>query len=528
MPYTATDKEAFYRKVYPALSRIVPDRLWRTFSSKADTAEDLHDLLREGVSGHLLPPYAPELAGMEAHAFRIGQPSDVPAVSDRLTVNPTLEIFQNSWRNLASLVDSSREEKTPEASGETVMIWRLPTAGRIRAKAVTAEDLLVLKMALEELDAGEVARQGKTHEAAIQEAVVRALDAGVLIGPRSGIFRESRRETPLRADKDFGEARAFTLQWHITQACDLHCRHCYDRDSYASLPLDRCIDVLDDMTRFCRANQVHGQVTFTGGNPFLYPDFEALYRAAADRGFTTAILGNPVSREQMERIAAIQPPAFFQVSLEGLEPQNDYIRGEGHFQRIMAFLELLRDMNIYTMVMLTLTRENMEQVLPLAELLRGRADQFTFNRLSLVGEGASLAMADSEAYPGFLAEYLQAAEGNGVLGLKDNLINILLDRESRPVFGGCTGHGCGAAFNFLTVLADGDVHACRKFPSFLGNILEQSLGDIYFSEKARKYREGPEECGSCRIRPVCRGCLAVSHSLGLDIFLQKDPYCFLP
>jgi selenobiotic family peptide radical SAM maturase len=280
------------------------------------------------------------------------------------------------------------------------------------------------------------------------------------------------------------------------------------------------------MVRFCAANHVHGQITFTGGNPLLYPDFEALYRAAAERGFTTAILGNPSSREEMERIAAIQPPAFFQVSLEGLESHNDYMRGNGHFQRTLAFLELLRSLNIYTMVMLTLTRENMDQVLPLAKRLRNRADQFTFNRLSLVGEGANLVMADPKAYRDFLVEYIHAAKDNPVLGLKDNLINILLDKEQQPVFGGCTGHGCGAAFNFLTILADGSVHACRKFPSPLGNILKQSLGDIYFSETAQKYREGPGPCRSCRLRSVCRGCLAVTYSLGLNIFSEKDPYCF--
>ena len=33
-------------------------------------------------------------------------------------------------------------------------------------------------------------------------------------------------------------------------------------------------------------------------------------------------------------------------------------------------------------------------------------------------------------------------------------------------FGGCTGFGCGAAFNFMAVLPDGEVHACRKVPIF--------------------------------------------------------------
>jgi selenobiotic family peptide radical SAM maturase len=287
------------------------------------------------------------------------------------------------------------------------------------------------------------------------------------------------------------------------------------------------IDILDDLAEFCTAHGVQGQISFTGGNPLLHPNFEKLYRAAAERGFVPAILGNPTTRDVLERLLAIQEPAFYQVSLEGLEEHNDYIRGAGHFKRILTFLDLLRDLDIYSMVMLTLTRDNMDQVLPLAEILDKRTDLFTFNRLSLVGEGANLIMADKNRFSDFLRSYLGKMESNSCLGLKDNLFNIIQYNDKKPVFGGCTGFGCGAAFNFMTVLADGSVHACRKFPSLLGNILESSITEIYHSEAAGRYRQGVAACRDCAIRPVCGGCLAVSYSHNLDIFKEKDPYCFI-
>ena len=136
-------------------------------------------------------------------------------------------------------------------------------------------------------------------------------------------------------------------------------------------------------------------------------------------------------------------------------------------------------------------------------------------------------MADPALYPEFLRTYVRAVETNPCLGLKDNLLNILYRQENRELFGGCTGYGCGAAFNFLSILANGEVHACRKFPSPLGNLLDQSLHEIYHSEAAKRYRKGPEECVHCKLRLVCRGCLAVSYSHGQDIFTTKDPYCFM-
>jgi selenobiotic family peptide radical SAM maturase len=373
----------------------------------------------------------------------------------------------------------------------------------------------------------EVAREGGVHAAAIETSLIRALDEGVVIGPEPGIKRDYNPDNYKDIEPTFYRSRIFALQWHITQACDLHCRHCYDRDQYQSLSLQQEIDILDNLAEFCSTHNVHGQVTFTGGNPLLHPHFERLYQEAAERGFTLAILGNPTSREQIERLNAIQPLAFYQVSLEGLEEHNDYMRGRGHFNKILSFLDLLREAGVFSMVMLTLTRANMDQVLPLAEILRHRTDLFTFNRLSLVGEGANLVTVDPERYPAFLKDYIKAVDQNPCLGIKDNLLNILYQKQKRPLFGGCTGFGCGAAFNFITVLADGSVHACRKFPSPLGSILDNSLSEIYHNKAAQRYRAGAAECRDCSIRPVCGGCLAVAHSYGREIFLEKDPYCFI-
>lgn len=293
------------------------------------------------------------------------------------------------------------------------------------------------------------------------------------------------------------------------------------------LKYDDAVRILDDMRSFCLKNNVRGHISFSGGNPLMHPDFIKIYRAASDRGFSLAILGNVATKKQLEELIAIQRPSHYQVSLEGLEDHNDEIRGKGYFKRVMQFLPLLRELGIYSMVMLTLTRGNMDQVIPLAEELRDKVDSFTFNRLSLVGEGANLEMADNKRFRKFLEDYMAAAEKNPVMRMKDNFINILKHERGQQPFGGCAGFGCSAAFNFITVLPDGEVHACRKFPSTIGNIYEQSIADIYDSDLAKKYRSGAKDCNDCEIRPVCGGCLAVAHSFGINVFEERDPFCFI-
>ena len=105
-------------------------------------------------------------------------------------------------------------------------------------------------------------------------------------------------------------------------------------------------------------------------------------------------------------------------------------------------------------------------------------DVYYFNRLAEVGEGASMELPAREDYIIFLEDYLAASKENPILGLKDNLFNVHMHRKGIEPFGGCTGFGCGAAFNFMSVLPDGEVHACRKFPSPIGNLLTQCIEEI--------------------------------------------------
>lgn len=404
-----------------------------------------------------------------------------------------------------------------------VLAWRTPGGGGRRLREATPADLLALKLVAEGLDLRRVAQEAGASPGALEDLLRGAEADGLILAPPSRLRRDPGAFPG--GEERFLTATTFTLQWHVTQACDLRCAHCYDRSERTPLALDQGLRVLDELFDFCRERHVTGQVTFSGGNPLLHPGFLQLYRGAWERGFVAGILGNPTPRGRIEELAAVARPDFFQVSLEGLPEHNDRIRGPGHFERTLEFLEALQDLEIYSMVMLTLTRDNLDQVLPLGEVLRGRTQVLHFNRLSPVGEGARLALPEPETYAAFLEAYLEAAARNPVLGIKDNLFNPLLRARGRALFGGCTGHGCGAAFNFLSLLADGAVHACRKFPSPVGDVRDQALGNIYDSPRAARYRAGCLECRECELRAACGGCLASASGQGLDPFVQRDPFC---
>ena len=82
------------------------------------------------------------------------------------------------------------------------------------------------------------------------------------------------------------------------------------------MEFSQAIHVLDELYTFSQALHVNAQVSFSGGNP--------------------------MEERHIERLLTIKQPEFYQVSLEGLRDQNDYIRGAGHYRRVLDFLELLR------------------------------------------------------------------------------------------------------------------------------------------------------------------------------------------
>ena len=514
-----TDCRASLANIFPISSRLIED------GNPNILPADFPDFLAAHPELYQNHPFLPDLAAIENERYRLETtPLSLPQAVDAWQVNPSVRLLEVDWTDLPTFFTD--QPIPPRAESALVLLFRPGVDKPVESITPTGHDLLALKIVVEHLDRHEVAADTKVSVAVIDALCAAAVEKGLLVKPASTLIREDSYLKGKWADPEESRVQTFALQWHLTQACDLHCRHCYDRSARKEMSREQASAVLAQLYAFCHRHHVHGQVSFSGGNPMLFPFFYEVYQEAVDLGFLVAVLGNPMKSDAIERMLAIGMPAFYQVSLEGLQAHNDSIRGAGHFARTLQFLEILRDKGVYSMVMLTLTRANCDQVLPLAELLQDRVDLFTFNRLAMVGEGAALASVAPSRFRVLLEDFVEAAGHMGHLSLKDNLFNLVFSERQQGFTGGCAGFGCGAAFNFVSVLPDGEVHACRKFPSMIGNLFEQPLGEIYHGALARQYRKGSEACLPCDLRAVCRGCPAVVHGFGLDVFCDLDPYCF--
>ena len=131
----------------------------------------------------------------------------------------------------------------------------------------------------------------------------------------------------------------FLIQWHLTERCNLRCRHCYQEggpvQELTREQVFAVIDEIDQMLQDWRENYaIEFQPSFnvTGGEPFLRPDLFAILERMAGIGFEIYVLSNGtlITAERARRLADLEVNGV-QVSLEGPEEIHEAIRGPGSF-----------------------------------------------------------------------------------------------------------------------------------------------------------------------------------------------------
>lgn len=342
-----------------------------------------------------------------------------------------------------------------------------------------------------------------------------------------------------------------SVQWHITSKCGKRCRHCYmyESDRYKTeienqLSFSDMLRVLDDIADFeDKWGFDINSFFITGGDPVLNPDYIPLLKELHHRGKKIYIMGNPETLTP-EILNFFKETGVMQVqlSLDGLRDTHDFYRGVGNFDVTIRALELLDSHGIPGTIMFTLTGENKDQLIPLIRFLASetKAKGFAFDLVCGVGNAKNIAieLTKEDVYQ-CLSSYLQEKqrlrqEGCQMrLSEKSKFFQLLhyaqndfypYDTEDFSVIGGCY-----VGFTCYTILADGSVAACRRFPTIIGKMPEQKMEDIFLDTPLlKKFRRASsyQACGECSFFKSCRGCPAVTFGYTEDPF-SANPLCFL-
>ncbi len=354
---------------------------------------------------------------------------------------------------------------------------------------------------------------------------------------------------------------SFSFQWHFTKSCNQNCVQCYldsdhfsDMHMHPELEIEEMYKIVDEIYTFCHKIEAMPTFALTGGHPLLSSKFEQIleyidekYRKKGDLS-TIYVLGNPQFVIENLHLLESYHINSYQISLDGMRDTHDKWRGKGSFDCSIDAINALNETKIQPRVMSTVSKLNSEEIPKLYEFLcHIGAPSFTYSRV---------VPNKSEKYQNYFTENFTPTEYKLFLekmfdkvqqmrekgfsthfGFKDHLWKPFLIEKGVWSFESLWGDnidsrliydGCHINQDSLCIGTNGDVFACMRVNSKLGNILEESFEEIYCSDKANFFRKFDkyEGCNICKYKRFCRGCHAVSDGLHGD-FYKADPQCWI-
>jgi len=320
---------------------------------------------------------------------------------------------------------------------------------------------------------------------------------------------EIKAPKPPRPRKKIVFSSPVIVSWEITKACNLKCSHCASQVSEGrELDTDEALDLIDHLHK-CGVFIL----SFSGGEPFLRPDFFTILGRAREKGIEIGVTTNgTLLDEDIVRRLSLISPFNVHISIDGIGHIHDYFRNrEGVFESVVRSLKLLQKYKIPCGITTSMTKRNFHDLdnikefvkqnnirsweiffaIPVGNLDKSEAlDEFEFMELARKVEGIRNELKGKRVFVG---------DSLGYFGK-----SCIRDEE----WGGCT-----AGITHCSIDAYGNVKGCPIQPKELieGNIRDRSLDEIWLSDSAFQYNRGEVElegyCSKCKHKRSCRaGC----------------------
>lgn len=306
------------------------------------------------------------------------------------------------------------------------------------------------------------------------------------------------------------------IEWEITNACNLRCRHCYvaaGAKLEEELDTREALQLVDELDRIGVTD-----ITISGGEPFLRSDLWQIIEEITTRKIPFILYTNAtlLDKEKIRKLVEHNVKAIA-LSLNGATPEtHNFVQNANTFEKVLHAIQQLNDQEIKVQALFTLMKVNASEVNALFELAR------------------SLNISSICIYPFY-------PQGRGRSNLDDlaldpritmDVFNKVIELKQSPPFilvGGCVGrrfmhekkfsiirgNPCGKITAIVS--ADGHLRPCNFLPfRTLHSIREKSISELWnepIFENVRNWKEkmeGDLNCKDCQYISVCMGiCLSI-------------------
>jgi radical SAM protein with 4Fe4S-binding SPASM domain len=305
------------------------------------------------------------------------------------------------------------------------------------------------------------------------------------------------------------------LLYEVTPRCNLRCLHCYnvwkDDVGYGQEELspEQALKLVDKAIQesHCR------HFTFTGGEPLLRNDLEALVKLARKHCDQVVLITNGTLLTETRIKGLIKAGVtLFELPLNaGERAAHDLMAGSSDcFDKVTQAAAEIRYHGGAVAFVFVATSHNAvhwEKALELGIALGARS--FLYNRYNAGGacHGKPEALMPSlkQVQEGLrIAEKFAKSHGVGI-GASIAIPPCLIDPKDFPHvgFGFCAA---GTDRAYYTIDPMGNVRPCNHTPTILGNLLETSLRELVKSPKLQQFMKArPPFCAGCSIEEQCLG-----------------------
>lgn len=308
------------------------------------------------------------------------------------------------------------------------------------------------------------------------------------------------------------------LIWFVTEDCNLRCKYCFvvNETHISRKPLS-----IDIAKRFIENSGI-SKVTFTGGEPMIFKEFEQLLDKCFDLGIDVAICSNGFRSEcLLKKLKERNKKVYLQVSLDGTKPVHNKIRGsnKAYDEAAQLISRGCADGHRVTIVV-TVYSENFTS---LEETLQGLAKGRLPVYINFVRSGDQVAGTDFipvqkndlsleqirqcfRLWEKYNAPYMNRLDRLVMRGKTEQVINYCQT--------GQWSYKCTAGINDAVLYPNGEVAVCEmKAP--LGNIQDYGL------DWAKFWQFHPQKLKTCYCQWDCAMIDSLTYSLQGVVRLVK-------
>ncbi|HIH43799.1 MAG TPA: radical SAM protein [Candidatus Methanoperedenaceae archaeon] len=304
-------------------------------------------------------------------------------------------------------------------------------------------------------------RKVKVPEYAISEGIVKCIDT------------PSKREIAIPSSP-LPSLRYMLL--HLTQECNLDCRHCYITKKEGDMTpgtFERAVRGFEDMGGI--------KLMLTGGEPLLHPDLPELLGILDSTRLHKVVLTNGTLIDAETARLLSGHVHEVQVSIDGIRT-HDMLRGKGTFERAMLGIRNLKNAGVSVSIATMIHPHNISELGGIEKLCRD---------IGAVQWGVDVPYEEGDL------------KNNPEFVVSSRLAGRLLKKYG---YGG-GAHGSSGAYacgsHLCAVMADGSVSRCGFFPAVgsvddLRGAWDKLCGQYLWTL-------GELQCSGCKFIQDCRG-----------------------